>query len=37
MPNDLVHTKAKVKSLKTDGICEHFHKMVSNEFYQGQT
>ena len=32
--NDIEHTKTKVKSPQTNGICERFHKTVLNEFYQ---
>lgn len=32
--NDIDHTKTKVKSPPTDGICERFHKTVLQEFYQ---
>ena len=32
MPID--HTKTKVKSPQTNGICERFHKTVLQEFYQ---
>lgn len=32
--NDIDHTKTKVKSPQTNGICERFHKTVLNEFYQ---
>ena len=32
--NDIEHTKTKVKSPQTNGICEHFHKTILNEFYQ---
>lgn len=28
------HTKTKVKSPQTNGICEHFHKTILQEFYQ---
>ena len=28
------HTKAKVKSPQTNGICERFHKTILQEFYQ---
>jgi len=30
---DIDHTKTKVKSPQTNGICERFHKTVLNEFY----
>ena len=32
--SDIDHTKTKVKSPQTNGICERFHKTVLNEFYQ---
>lgn len=32
--NDIDHTKTKVKSPQTNGICERFHKTILNEFYQ---
>ena len=32
--NDIDHTKTKVKSLQTNGICERFHKTILQEFYQ---
>ena len=32
--NDIEHTKTKVKSPQTNGICERFHKTVLQEFYQ---
>lgn len=32
--NDIEHTKTKVKSPQTNGICERFHKTILNEFYQ---
>ena len=32
--NDVDHTKTKVKSSQTNGICERFHKTVLQEFYQ---
>lgn len=32
--NDIDHTKTKVKSPQTDGICERFHKTILQEFYQ---
>ncbi len=32
--NDIGHTKTKVKSPQTNGICERFHKTVLQEFYQ---
>ena len=32
--NDIKHTKAKVKSPQTNGICERFHKTILQEFYQ---
>ncbi len=28
------HTKTKVKSPQTNGICERFHKTILQEFYQ---
>ena len=31
---DIVHTRTKVKSPQTNGICERFHKTVLNEFYR---
>ena len=31
---DIDHTKTKVKSPQTNGICERFHKTVLQEFYQ---
>ena len=31
---DVDHTKTKVKSPQTNGICERFHKTILNEFYQ---
>lgn len=31
---DIDHTKTKVKSPQTNGICERFHKTILNEFYQ---
>jgi len=33
-PNDIDHTKAKVKSPQTIVICERFHKTILQEFYQ---
>ena len=33
--NDIDHTKTKVKSPQTNGICERFHKTILQEFYQG--
>jgi hypothetical protein len=30
---DVDHTKTKVKSPQTNGICERFHKTILNEFY----
>jgi hypothetical protein len=30
---DIDHTKTKVKSPQTNGICERFHKTIQNEFY----
>lgn len=32
--NDIVHTKTKARSPKTNGICERFQKTILNEFYQ---
>ena len=32
--NGIDHTKTKVKSSQTNGICERFHKTVLHEFYQ---
>ncbi len=32
--NNIEHTKTKVKSPQTNGICERFHKTILNEFYQ---
>ena len=32
--NDVDHTKTKVKSPQTNGICERLHKTVLQEFYQ---
>jgi transposase InsO family protein len=32
--NDIDHTKTKVKSPQTNGICERFHKTVLDEFYK---
>ena len=32
--NDIEHTKTKVKHPQTNGICEHFHKTILQEFYQ---
>ena len=32
--NDIEHTKTKVRSPQTNGICERFHKTILNEFYQ---
>ena len=32
--NDIDHTKTKVKSPQTNGICERFHKTVLQEFHQ---
>ena len=31
--NDIDHTKTKVRSPQTNGICERFHKTVKDEFY----
>ena len=33
--NDIGHTKTKVKSPQTNGICEGFHKTILQEFYEG--
>lgn len=30
---DVDHTKIKAKSPQTNGICEHFHRTIQNEFY----
>lgn len=32
--NDIDHTRTKVKSPQTNGICERFHKTIVQEFYQ---
>ena len=32
--NDVDHTKTRVKSPQTNGICERFHKTILQEFYQ---
>ena len=32
--NDIEHTKTKVKSPQTNGICERFHKTILQEFYR---
>ncbi len=32
--NDIDHTKTKVRSPQTNGICEQFHKTILQEFYQ---
>ena len=32
--NDIEHTKTKVRSPQTNGICERFHKPILQEFYQ---
>ncbi len=32
--NEIEHTKTKVRSPKTNGICERFHKTILNEFYR---
>ena len=32
--NDIDHTKTKVKSPQTNGICERFHITILQEFYQ---
>ena len=31
---DIDHTRTKIKSPQTNGICERFHKTVLNEFYR---
>jgi hypothetical protein len=31
---DIDHTRTKVKSLQTNGICERFQKTMHNEFYR---
>ena len=31
---DIEHTKTKVRSPQTNGICERFHKTILQEFYQ---
>ena len=31
--NDIEHTKTKVRSQQTKGICERFHKTILQEFY----
>lgn len=33
-PNDIEHTKTKVKSPETNGICERVHQTILNEFYR---
>jgi transposase InsO family protein len=32
--NDIEHTKTKVKSPQTNGICERYHQTILNEFYR---
>jgi transposase InsO family protein len=32
--NDIDHTKTRVKSAQTNGICERFHKTILQDFYQ---
>jgi len=32
--NDIEHTKTRVRSPQTNGICERFHKTILQEFYQ---
>jgi len=32
--NDIDHTRTKVRSPQTNGICERFHKTILQEFYQ---
>jgi len=32
--NDIDHTKTKVRSPQTNGICERFHKTILQGFYQ---
>ena len=32
--NEIEHTKTKVKSPQTNGICERFHQTLLNEFYR---
>ena len=32
--NDIEHTKTRAKSPQTNGICERFHKIILQEFYQ---
>jgi len=32
--NEIEHTKTKVRSPQTNGICERFHQTVLNEFYR---
>ena len=32
--NDIDHTKTKVRSPKTNGICERFHRTILEEFYR---
>jgi transposase InsO family protein len=32
--NDIDHTRTKMQSPQTNGICERFHKTILNEFYQ---
>ena len=33
-PNDIDHTKTKVRSPQTNGLCERFHKTILQEFFQ---
>lgn len=32
--NDIEHTRTRAASPQTNGICEHFHKTILQEFYQ---
>ncbi|KKF35330.1 hypothetical protein SY86_07700 [Erwinia tracheiphila] len=32
--NGIAHTKTKAMSPQTNGICEHFHKTILQDFYQ---
>lgn len=32
--NDIEHTNTKVRSPKTNGICERFHRTILDEFYR---
>ena len=32
--NDIDHTKTKVKSPQTDGMCKRFHKTILQDYYQ---